>query len=75
MSKYERRVARKKTGKATYSFYDKYGKKITFNTATYQEARGLAKAQGLSHIAPGKGRRGKSKTATGRSAGQTVVVK
>lgn len=57
MSKGERRAERKKTGKVTYKFYDKYGKEITFNTATYEEARGLAKARGLSHINPDKRQR------------------
>ena len=73
--KSSRRTEKRKTGKATYKFYDKYGKQITFNTATYQEARGLAKARGLSHIAPGKGRRRKSGSAIGRSVGQTVTAK
>ena len=48
----ERRRQKSKTGKANYEFYDKYGKKITFNTATWQEARQLAKPRGLSHIKP-----------------------
>lgn len=50
--KTERRSQKRKTGKADYYFYDKYGKKIIFNTTTYSEARALAKPRGLSHIKP-----------------------
>ena len=54
MSKGDRRSEKRKTGKVTYKFYDKYGKTITFNTSTYDEARRLAKPRGLSHIPPRK---------------------
>lgn len=75
-NKSSRQSEKRKTGKVTYTFYDKYGKSITFNTATYSEARGLAKSQGLSHVQPSKKRRGnKSRTGIGISAGQSITAR
>lgn len=55
--KSSRRSEKRKTGKATYKFYDEYGKQITFNTATWEEARQLAKPRGLSHVKPRKSKK------------------
>ena len=47
-------------GTKDYTFFDKYGKRITINDSDYSQARRLAHERGLSHIDPSK-RKGRKK--------------